>query len=159
MTKLILLILVYAVGIASSIFAEDATVKCDHFRLHAKDGRHLTGKNGVFTNSGFRGTAKDGTLISLRLDEIQGIDRSNGSLAGRGALVGATVGAFAILMRQNHPTDKSKLLSAVLDAAGVGAIVGVAIGSAFYSWDPVVLPKSTVAAQSYGMQLTFGFNF
>ena len=152
--------------LASTLPAQDSTVYCPHFRMLLTDGRHVTGKDGILDNGTFTGTSKDGSSVSLKVEEIRSMDRSVGTKAGTYALMGAGMGLVTVLFavvecidNPNCHLDGSKVPPVALGFITAGAIIGAAVGSTSQRWEHVPLSRPMGLVDNRGVRLTLSIHF
>lgn len=151
-------VLVLAVGAVS----QDHTIACKEFRMLLKTGKRVTGTEATITSTEFAGKAFDGTEIRYPLGDVRSVDREIGTQAGKGALIGAGIGALSIVYAiiqisadENTVVDNSKVFPVTAVCVGGGALIGLAIGSGSSRWDRVQLPQITGSVLPDG-RLRFG---
>ncbi len=158
--------IVLLLALASTLPAQDSPVECKQFRMLLTDGSHVNGKDGVLANGAFSGTSKDGSSVNLKIEEIRSMDRSVGSKAGEGALLGAGLGALSVLlaiMQVNSDPDRevdgSKVPAVLVGFTAAGALIGAAVGSSSQRWEKVPLPAPMGIIDNRGLHLSFSIHF
>ncbi|UCD18079.1 MAG: hypothetical protein JSV44_03990 [Candidatus Zixiibacteriota bacterium] len=129
--------------------AQDDSVTCSQFRVILNSGERIEGRNGILTSISLTGVSNKGRSIDIPRSEIWVIYRCSGSKAGKGALMGAGMGLItgiiAIIQLQADPEqeiDESKIAPGFLVLTGGAALIGMAIGSAFPTWERIPLETS-----------------
>ena len=134
--------------LASSAMAQEATRELKNFRMLLNDGEFVQGKDGLISGSRLTGTTKGGESLDIPLADIHSLDVSQGSAAGKGALIGADIGLGSALMAivqvnadETTELDNDKVAPVTLGLTGVGALIGAAVGAGSRTWENVPLTE------------------
>jgi hypothetical protein len=123
------------------------------FRVRLINGERFEGHNGVLGDQGFEWVASDGAPLSVPLEDIRALDECTGNKAGKKAAIGAGIGFATALLgyivaeseASSDPykeVDNSRVAPLFFGFTGVGALIGLAIGSSQKQWKKVPIEAS-----------------
>ncbi|HUV29681.1 MAG TPA: hypothetical protein VMY05_01130 [Acidobacteriota bacterium] len=151
MTKLSLSIAAFAILLAvQDLPAEDNSIELKHYRVLLTDGSRTEGRRGLLTSDGFEGVSLRGSHISIPGDEIWKLQRPGGTEARKGAMLGGALGvftAFVVYLKTSADdteglfgeSNRHMIVPLFGGCTAVGALIGVAFGSAVTAWENVPL--------------------
>ena len=159
------LVLLVIAGIPALAFPEDR--EFSNFRVLLKDGTRIRGSEGRLTSERLEGTARLGKTVSVPRHDIQALDVSQGSQAGKGFAIGATsgllTGLLAIAQVGLDETQQLNEGAAVGITAGLtvgGGLIGAAVGSRYKRWSSVPLDQSiSLQLREFGVTLALVTSF
>jgi hypothetical protein len=160
------LVLITTVVLAGTVFAQDPASDLPRFRILLVNGDRIEGKNGILTTSELVGVSNSGEQLRFARSDIRALDYSNGSGAARGAAIGAGMGllmGLAVVL----PAEASDNVvlrvnggALTLGLTAGGALIGLAIGSAYPVWERVPMDVSLLADPAHkGGRCTIAISF
>jgi len=140
--------LIFILLISFNIFPQNSEQNFSRFRVLLKNGNRVEGKSGVLTSTELEGFTKKGDPIKIPINDIRVMDRHTGSQAAKGAAIGAGLGlvtALTLILYAN--ADETRELKVnegalIFGVTGVYGLIGLAIGSAYSTWERVPLDLS-----------------
>ena len=141
----VLLMILMAAGTLS---AQDNTTELERFRVLLTSGERIEGRDGSLTSDGLQGVSAKGDLVFVARSDIRLLDRYLGNNGGKGAKIGAAIGLgtaiLSYIMARSEAAsdpykevDNSRIAPIFIGFAGVGALIGYAIGSSQTKWEKV----------------------
>jgi len=144
------------------------TTELGKFRALLNTGERIEGFSGKLSPDSLTGTTMNGGPVAIPVRSIRALDRSTGSNAGEGALIGGCVGLSTAVMAWMQAStqaasdpytevDNSKILPVFAGFTAGGVLVGFIIGSTIKKWKKVPV-GSVFGYLPDKREIRFGFN-
>ncbi|MCG6957329.1 MAG: hypothetical protein LJF04_15170 [Gemmatimonadetes bacterium] len=128
-----------------NVGAQENRQTFERFRLLLATGERVDGRDGVLTDTAFRGMRGSGE-INVSLGDIRSLDISSGSQAGKGLAIGLGVGLVSALAGilsaaadETRTLDTSKILPVAVGLTVGGGALGLLVGSRYPKWERLSL--------------------
>jgi hypothetical protein len=165
--------------IAFMVYAHKAVAETDgHARYRAllNNNQLVEVWNAHLSKDTLTGTLTNGQSTSVPIKSLQSLDRSSGTYAGKGALIGSTTGFLLglcyVLITENRTAtsspstddgvitmeDVGRIAVPMAGCTATGALIGVMVGSGLPRWEKVPLPLSFGFSPKTG-SIEFRLNF